>query len=44
VLVTGSAAQASTLAAGNLNELRLALTDSQGAPFDFVWPVIGEDP
>lgn len=44
VLVTGSAAQASALAAGNLNELRLALTDSQGAPFDFVWPVIGEDP
>lgn len=43
VLVTGGAAQASLLAAGNLNELKLTLTDSRGTPFDFVWPVIGED-
>ncbi|AWN55071.1 hypothetical protein DK412_28480 [Methylobacterium sp. 17Sr1-1] len=44
VRVAGGAALSSALSAGNVNELRLALTDSQGTPTDYVWPVIGEDP
>ncbi|SFV05953.1 hypothetical protein SAMN02799631_04326 [Methylobacterium sp. 174MFSha1.1] len=44
VEVSGANALSSALSAGNVNELRLALTDSQGTPTDYVWPVIGEDP
>lgn len=44
ITVTGSPAQSTAMPNGNLSELWLSLTDSQGMSTDYVWPVIGEEP